>query len=805
MTNNENIYHTEESFDFRKYLFKIIGNWPLFIISLAIAYSIAYLINRYTEPVYSVSASIMINDDKKSTAEMILPALERFNTRKNIENEISTLKSYSLTQRALLDLDFMITYNIIGRVRESKIYRPFYKVEIDTTKRYNENMPVYVTFLDQYKCSIEIGNADHIKKIVRYGELFSCQDISFRIFIRNDSDRFYIDNNIKKVKYFFYVNNLNMLTNSYRSKLSISSSDKKGSILTLSITGPIAEQEANYLNKLCDVYLQSNLEEKNMASINAIKFIDFQLDKISDSLRNVEERLQNFRLKNKILDMNQESTEAFTRLKNFQSEKLSLDMKLKYCDYLKDYLDSKTTFSEIIAPSLIGINDPILNNAVADLISLYKERGIISMSAQEDNPSLNMLNTKTRKALETLKESLKEVTNTTKYTIKNLDDKIALEEADLFKLPVTERQYINIKRDFDINNSIFTFLLQKRAEAGISKASNLADNKIVDYARADNSVLVSPKRSKNYMTALFLGLLLPIAIIFLMEFLNTRITDIRELSKTKHCNVIGSIGHNNKSSDIPVFEFPKSSLAESFRSLRTNLQFLLREHGDKIVLITSTISGEGKTFCAINLATILAMSNKKTILLALDLRKPRIHNFFNLSNTTGLSTYLIHQNSIQEIVIPTNINNLYLIPSGPVPPNPAELIETEAMDKLIEYLKKEFDYIILDTPPVAIVTDAILLSKYSNASVFVVRQNFSSKDVILLADELSEKQSLKHLNILINDVRVPGYYGYSYKYGSKYGYHYGYGYGYYTYEHDYYSDSESESTFKERIKKWFGA
>jgi capsular exopolysaccharide synthesis family protein len=236
-------------------------------------------------------------------------------------------------------------------------------------------------------------------------------------------------------------------------------------------------------------------------------------------------------------------------------------------------------------------------------------------------------------------------------------------------------------------------------------------------------------------------------------------------------------------SDIPVATNPKSPLAESFRALRTNLQYIMRNKDQKVICISSTIVGEGKTFCAVNLASIIAQANKKTLLVNLDLRKPRIHKIFNVENDKGLSTYLINRSSYEDIIFPTHVNNLYIAPSGPVPPNPAELIETPRMDEFITKAKNDFEVIILDTPPIAIVTDALLLTHFSDAFIFVIRQNYSTKPVLQLVDDLYHKRSLNNVGILINDVKVNSYYGYNRRYSYGYGY-YGYGYsnseGYYS-------------------------
>jgi tyrosine-protein kinase Etk/Wzc len=798
------IQQDENRLNVKRYLYKVLVNWPLFIVSLVLAFSVGYLVNRYSEPSYSVDATIMINEDQKGY-ESLIPIVGRALTRKSVQNEISTLRSFSLIEQTLKELDFIVTYNIIGRVKETKVYRPFFRVDLDTAQQNIAYSPVYLTFLDNNEILVEIDDAERTKRKVRFDEKFESPDFNFTIHKIQSVDLNQTGEN-KKIQFFFFVNDLTQLTRVYLNKLKVIYDEKKGSMLTLSVSGPIAEQEVIFLNKLTEVYLRNNLQEKNLASINAIKFIDAQLSAITDSLSNTEIRMQAFRINNKIFDILQEESTSSRRLVEFKQQKFQNELKLRYCAYLREYLNKKSDFQDFMAPSVMGVSDPILNSSITKLMDFYTQRRLLSLSVNENNPSLKKLDLNIEIVQKTLTESLNEIENTTRFSSKLSDEAAANEEDKLFSLPPTERQYLTIKREYDINNNIFSFLLQKRAESGIVKASNLSDNKLVDKARVENSVLIKPDKAKIYTTSLILALLIPVLIILAFELLNNKIVDVKEVSKLRKCNMIGTIGHNNRESDIPVFEFPKSALAESFRGLRANLQYLLREKGQKTILITSTISGEGKTFCAINLATILALSNKKTLLMALDMRKPKLHKYINVGNEVGISTYLIHQSKIEGIIVPTNINNLYFAPSGPVPPNPAELLDTEAMGILLDNLKKDFDYIILDTPPVAIVTDALLVSKHADISIYVVRQNFSSNEVLQLIDELAEKKQLGNLNVIVNDVKVPGYYGYSSRYGSRYGYtyHYGYGYGYYAYGNEYYGEDEPERGLKAKLRRWLG-
>jgi capsular exopolysaccharide synthesis family protein len=299
------------------------------------------------------------------------------------------------------------------------------------------------------------------------------------------------------------------------------------------------------------------------------------------------------------------------------------------------------------------------------------------------------------------------------------------------------------------------------------------------------------------MISIIFGFIVPLLIIIIYEYFNNKILDKRDIERVTKAPILGAIGHNVYNSDLPVYDNPKSSLAESFRTLRTNLQYIIPEKKSKIIGITSAISGEGKTFIAVNLATILSMSGKKILLAGIDLRKPKIHKIFNLANKKGVSTYLIGDSSFDEIIHETNIKNLYIAPSGPTPPNPAELIDSKRMDEFFETAEKEFEFVLFDTPPFIVVTDALLISKYTDSNIFIVRQNYSNKAILPIVNELYENKEVKNITILVNDVKVSGYYGYSYGYG------YGYGYGYnYSFGQGYYiEDGEKGSKILNKIFK----
>ncbi|MBN2486998.1 MAG: polysaccharide biosynthesis tyrosine autokinase [Bacteroidales bacterium] len=787
----------EEGIDIKKYIYLILTHWWWFAITIFVSMTVAYLVNRYSQEVYSASCTVIVGEPNagSGSVESLLDELSRIkgNRRKAVvENEITILKSYKLARMAIEELDFGISYTAVGRrnIAESQLYKnsPFIVIPDSATRQ--SGMPkVFVTLLSDKEYRLEIG--DNIKETLKFGELYKTDAVSFSIVLR-DPQTF----NIGKLysnKYYFSINNLNAQALEYSRGLKVEVNDEKGSILTLSITGYVKQQITDYLNKLSEVYIRSNLEEKNISSDNTILFIDQQLSGIIDSLETTGLQLQNFRSANRVIDLSKEGSFLLTQLQSLQSEKVALDLNEKYYGYLLDYIRNKTDYSDIVAPSVVGIHDELLNSLVQSLNQLNLQKRTLGLSVIGTTPQVTQINSQIDNTRNALQENLQNLVQNNSIAQKGIDERLVKINKEVQKLPATERQLINIQRKFSINDQIYTFLLQKRAEAGITKASNRSDHKQLDIARPENAVFVKPKVSMNYMLALALGGGLPLLLLLLVEFFNTKITDRRYLETHLHVPIVGNIGHKDEGGDLPVNEKPGSSMAESFRALRTNLQYILKAPDAKVIAISSAVSGEGKTFCSVNLATIFAMAGRKTLLVNLDLRRPKIHRVFNLHNDKGMSTYLIGRDTFETVVHETNISNLFVATSGPIPPNPAELIDSQQMIRFIEKAKSEYDFIIIDTPPVAIVSDTMTLKDQLDAFIFVIRHNYSDRQVIDLINHVS-RTKMKNPGVVINDIEVKGYYGYSYRY------EYGYGYSY-SYRHDYYSDTKEKRSFLEKLLK----
>ena len=713
------------------------------------------------------------------------------------QNEVAILGSSSLIRKAIEELDFKISYFEEGRIKTTEQYKnsPFIVILTDTSNLRTGNK-IYIKIRSSTEYYLSTDEWKSFKKM-RFGEEYIDDDYRFKTDLTGE-----YNNGLTSRNFHFIINDLERLSNLYQSKYAASTRDERSSIIDMSAVGFIPEKEADFINKLIEVFIRTSLEEKNQTNVNTMKFIDEQLSTLFDSLQKDENELVTFQILNKVTDISKESNELFSNLNDLNQKKAELTVKLNYLDYLDNYIINQQKLDQVVFPSVIGISEGPLSNQITKLVDLYATRENLLLSTNETNPKVLEKDAAIQSALEALKENIINIRANYKLSMYDIDTRIGSIDKIFEELPLIERNLLTLKRKLSLNDNIYNYLLQRKAEAGIAKAANISNVKILEPANSRKAIPISPNRSQNKIAAILLGLLIPVLIVIGKEMLNDKINEKKDIENQTKTPILGVISHNYTDFEIPVYEKPRSSLAESFRALRTNIQYFASENSQKVFTISSTVSGEGKTFCALNLAAIFAMSDKKTILLGLDLRKPKLHKVFEIPNDKGLSTYLINKHTKEEIIYKTYINNLYFAPSGPVPPNPTELIETTRLKTLIDSLRLDFDIIIIDTPPVAIVSDALLINKESDLLAFVVRQNYSSKEVLKLVDDLYTNKNMKNISLVVNDLRLPGYYGYGYHYGYGYGYNYGYAYGY---GKGYYEDDEVlEGNFLVRkIKKLF--
>ncbi len=770
----EHLTHTKStSFDIKNYILKLIAHWYLFAIAIILGFCYNYFDTRFAENVYSINSTMLLSDELQNT-QAVVGGLKLFDNRKNYENEFGVLKSFALNETAIKELDFTISY-FKNEHFKSDIdlykYTPFIVV-LDSTKNQTDWLKCDLHIVSKDEFILKIENTS-IEKKLKFGQKFESEYFNFKI-VKNEK----LNIDYKQLigdEYYFYKNNINSLVKSYQGSLNVDLRSPNSSILWLWVDGSVPERIVDYLNKLTEVYLIQSLEAKNRIVFNTIRFIDNQLKGVIDSLDEVEDKMQLFKQNNNILDVGKEAEMLFTELDNLQKEKKLLELKQSFYDYFAKDLKENGELTTGISPSFLDIQDPVLESLLDEYQKLKSEIQILNYDVKKNVPNLDIAKLKMVSINNELNVHIESSLKAISYNYRDIKKKIELIDSKLSQIPSVEREIQNIQRRYKLNDDIYTFLLEKRTEAGITMASNSPGAKILDVAKYENVIKKSPQPGGNRTKIIFICLLFPILIIVGKDFFNNKIIDKSDVEKDCILPILGSISRNTYKEDLPVYKYPKSPVAESFRLVKTNLQYLLIKVKNPVISVNSTVGGEGKTFCSTNLAVLYARSKKRTLLIGLDLRKPKTQLLFKNPNIIGLSTYLIGYNTLDEVLVETHIENLYLLPSGPIPPNPAELIESDKMLDLIVELKTKFDYILIDTPPVAHVADALLIAKFADANIFVMRQNYSSKNVLKIVEELHQAKKMTNMGIVINDVNPSVIFGLKYGYGFSYGYNYGYG------------------------------
>ncbi|SFD73936.1 polysaccharide biosynthesis tyrosine autokinase [Flavobacterium phragmitis] len=804
------IFENHSNFDFKGFLLKIASYWKWFLISLIIAFTIAYQVNVRKEKIYGMQTMVSIKEQSNPFFTSNTSLVFNWGGVSDQVNGISTiLKSRSHNELVVDKLQFYIDYLEQGKYNLIDSYGavPFY-LDIDKTKGQIVNTLIKIKFLSESVYEIEIPFENNSVSLITYntnaysntsvqignfikkfkvGELVNLPFLNWKLQI-NDNPGFY-----KGKEYFVKFNDFDGTVSRYRG-ISVEPDRGSGSILNLSMQGTNKARMVDYLNSTVKMLIKIQLDGKNQFATNTIRFIDSTLVAMEAQLKQTGNELKTFQKDKNIFQIEDGGARVSDKIMNFDVEKDQVTRKIAYYNSLKSYLNSNGDYSRLPAPSVAGIEDPNIVANVSKLIALSTQRSEMAYAVKSEKIFKDFDN-----QMEAVKNVLQENIATAKssllYDLSLVNAKIGEAESTVRKLPVEQQELLKIKRKYDLNDNIYTAFLQKRNEAEIVKASNLSDIHFIDPAKDIGEGLIGPKTSVNYIMALFLGTLIPLLFVLGIFFINNSIQNADDINKLTQIPLLGVIGVNKDSLNLAVFDKPKSALSEAFRGVRSSLQFLYKKQqvsGSKTLMITSSISGEGKTFCSINIATVFALSEKKTVIVGLDLRKPRLADEFQLNTPLGVVNYLIKQNSLEEITNSTSIPNLDVILSGPIPPNPSELILSDAMKELIEELKLKYDYIVLDTPPVGLVSDSLELVQFSDVILYIVRQNYTKKDMITLLNNRIKRGELTNVSIVLN--------GYENK--AKYGGDYGYGYGYGAYANGYHEEEVKLSFWKTLLNRF---
>jgi tyrosine-protein kinase Etk/Wzc len=777
----------QEENDFKKIFDLVIRNYKLFIISVIIALGLAIFKNRTSVPIYEISSSILIKEDSKQSSggrginDFLNSNLLGVN--QNFQNELWVLKSSPVVEQTVKNLDLSVSY----RRKQGFLYLDAYKqVPFKVLYMGNHFQPLYVRFSIQFQSedkflikaegeNVWFHNYESNKfnnksgnwvfhQYGTFGKLIKTPDLEF--VIQRDSTFGPI---AKNTEYWFQFSDIASLVESYKGAFTYNIVDKKATVIEISLNTESVAKGIDLVNQLMDVYSSQNLERKNHIASITIDYIEKQLNDISDSLSQTEDNLQTFRSSNQLLNVTEQATGISEQYMNLQNQRAELLTHKRYYDYVADYLSKNDDYSNMVVPSTMGIPDQMLNNLTSELIKAQAQRSNLIENKQGRNPLVKKLDIQIENLKKTISENISAVRQTTDITIDEMNKRIGRIESQISRMPKTQRQLGGIERKYRLNDAIYNYLLEKRAEAKITKASNLPDDVIIEPASQVGSAPIAPNTKRNYAIALIFGLAIPFGFLMLRSALNTKIETQDNIERLTEIPVLGKIMHNNKKTNNVVFEYPTSAIAESYRALRTNLDFYLIKGGHKkIILVTSCIEGEGKSFNALNVAMSYAQLGRKTILLDFDLRKPTPYFNKKEESSVGLSSFLIGQASFKDIIIQSPNEKLDYICSGPIPPNPVELLALEKAENLLESLKEHYDYIIIDTPPLAQVTDGFLLMEKADIKIIVVRYNYSKKSIFSIIMKDLKQKNIGNVCIVLNDNRIErDQYGYGYGYNKK--------------------------------------
>ncbi|HSI77678.1 MAG TPA: polysaccharide biosynthesis tyrosine autokinase [Lunatimonas sp.] len=787
----------EKPIDIKYYIIKYSRYWPLYALFISVGLIAVFLFHRYTVERFEVKGSVMIKRNA-SPEVRVLDRSNIFTGSENLTNDILLFTSKNLAAEALKKVHFDVTYLAATNIKEIEMYKnsPIHiEVDWDYPQLEGRRMSLEILseeefiigrqekhFLEWWNFGVQpdYSDVDFFNGVHRFGEEVTGEKAKFTVHLINSSR---IGDEVG-----FILHHPNTLVEQYAGNVQVRPLINYGTVLEVSTVTKVVDKGSDFVNALMDSFLEYDLKEKNQISENALRFIDEQLYIVEDSLNSVERRMQNFKVSNKLLDVNAEFGGVLNNIRALEENIQSIEFELSYYNSLREYLERKgESYEEVVAPSVVGIDDGLLNGLIQNLVTLSLDRRKLLSIVNENHPDVKVLDQQVERLRDNVFENIENLIKNTQTKKRENVEKLRSFDLQFSNLPQAESNYTNIFREYKLRENLYTYLLEKRAEAGIAKASNISDNSIVDYAKL--GVLIFPKKMQNYSYAVGLGFFIPFGFLLIFHYLNNRIMDQVQLKNILKIPLLGTIGYSDKETNLLVAEHPRALASESFRSLRSALFYIASEKKCKNILVTSSISGEGKTYISINVASAMALSGKKTCLMGMDLRKPKLSTYLGVSNKKGLSTFLVDKHAMEDIILESKYENLYIVPSGPVPPNPSELLLKDKLRELFIHLEKDFDIIVMDCPPVGLVSETMDMLRFSDVNLYIVRYDFTHRNHLLMINDLYASDQVRDFYAIFNGLKNGGD---TYDFG---GYNYGYGYNYSYmkksgYSGNYYEDEE---------------
>ena len=802
LTNEKLREADDKEIDIQELLFKYLIHWPWFVGAVIVCLISAYIYLYVATPVYNISATVLIKDDKKGGSSNNVAGLDELGlsglitSSQSIDNEIEVLRSKTLVKEVVNYLNLYVTYQDDDQIPSKELYKTS-PVQVNMTPQEAEKLKtkVVIEMVLHPQGSLDVNVKMEDKEIQKHFEklpaILPTNQGTLSFFQTTDSisskKNEEVGSPVQDMRHITATISQPMnVARRYCENLSIEPTSKTTSVVTVSLKNSSLQRGQDFINQLLEMYNRNTNNDKNEIAQKTAEFIDERIGIISKELGSTEADLETFKRDAGITDLSSDAQIALTGNAEYEKKQVENRTQISLVEDLKKYLGHN---EYEILPSNVGLKDITLAAQIDRYNEMLIERKRLLRTSTENNPAIINLDTSIRATKANVQATLEGTLQGLFITKADLDREAKRYMRRISDAPGQERQYVSIARQQEIKAGLYLMLLQKREENAIMLAATANNAKIIDDAIAD-VIPVSPKRSIIYLAALCLGIAIPVVVIYMIDLTKFKIEGRADVEKLTSVPIAGDIPltdeKNTKEGSIAVFENQNNLMSETFRNIRTNIQFML-QNNKKVILVTSTVSGEGKSFTSANLAISLSLLGKKVVIVGLDIRKPGLNKVFNLSSKEkGITQYLANpEMDLMSLVQLSDVNrNLYILPGGTVPPNPTELLARDGLDKATEILKKNFDYVILDTAPIGMVTDTLLIGRVADLSAYVCRADYTHKAEYTLINELFHEQKLPNLCTIINGVDLKKrkygyYYGYG-KYGKHYGYgkRYGYGYGY---------------------------
>ena len=764
------------AFIIKDFLSKAFSIKYLYIASILICMSLAFLINKFSPTVYEVNSIIGPIDDKRSAllgSNDLFRGLGAFEQAKNLENDINNAKSFTLVSATLNKMNLGVGYfnkrdNLFGQTQQIYPRSPF-SVSIDKSHIQPVNAKFHIDILDRNSFRLtsledEISfynyvdnkivsekNVLKIDTICKFNETISNKKFRFAVSLNNE---YSFNKKEQEGIYYFEFYHLDDLSKQYLENIEVKPVSIRSSLINVRFQGKNLDLTIDFLNRYLETFLDDNLSKKNKISNNAIIFIDSQISEISDSLVKSESKLKDYRSANQVMDLSYQGQRAYEQMTQIETDRSNLQIQERYYNLILDNFEKNKDIAGIAPPSAGNAVDPIMNSLIMDLQALNSERSSVISNNAEKNLYLSQFDNKIRAQKQAIIENVRNNLASLKLNQNELDYRGEKLSRDMSKLPRTELNMVSMQRKFNLSDAIYTFLLQKRSEAQITMASNYADYEILEPARNITKVIISPKILINWLFAFMIAIMIPTIYLILKNFFNETISTISDAEHLLKRPVLSVIFNNTYKTEAVVTESPGSPISESFRNLRSSLFLRFKSVPLKVIMVTSSQPKDGKSFISFNLAASIASVGHRTIILDGDLRRPTLHNIFKMENTKGITNFIADNASRESIIHKTTAENLSFIPAGPVLANSSELIEAGVLDDLIEYLKNNYDYIIIDTSPAGMVADAALMMKYTSLILLICRNNYTRKDVFNDILNMFHTNKIENFDVVYNDLNI---------------------------------------------------